>query len=276
MRFDHWTIAQFSCAAFGVAQLSRLFILTDDPDLVDEIVEALSGPERPVEVHRSGETFFSTCRPGGEACLVVDARSGPGLLRPIAEAGDYAPPVIAIVGSGDVTTAVRAVAAGALDCVETPFEPGLLASSVQRALVRSHELITRLTVRKAIADRLALLTPRERQVMTLVLAGSPNKNIAADLGVSQRTVESHRASIMRKTGAKSLPALVRLALAAAAAADGRDTLDGPDSEIREEGFPGHARSTGADKTRRSPYNPNLPQQSSHGRLALTIAAQAIG
>jgi two-component system CheB/CheR fusion protein len=82
-------------------------------------------------------------------------------------------------------------------------------------LTHEHEVLGKLLARREeAADRVASLTPRERQIMELVLAGNPSKNIAADLGISRRTVENHRAAIMKKTGTKSLPALARLALAA--------------------------------------------------------------
>jgi two-component system, chemotaxis family, CheB/CheR fusion protein len=111
--------------------------------------------------------------------------------------------------------AVQAMKAGALDFIEKPFNESDLCASVERALEQSRDLDKSLAWRETAANHVAALTPRQRQIMDLVLAGHPSKNIAADLGISQRTVETHRASIMKKTGAKSLPALARLAVAAA-------------------------------------------------------------
>ena len=105
--------------------------------------------------------------------------------------------------------------AGALDFIEKPFHHSDLRASVDRALEQSRDSGKLLAWRESAADHIAALTPRQRQIMDLVLAGNPSKNIAADLGISQRTVETHRASIMKKAGVKSLPALARLALAAA-------------------------------------------------------------
>jgi two-component system CheB/CheR fusion protein len=105
--------------------------------------------------------------------------------------------------------------AGALDFVEKPLNHRDLRASVERALEQSRDSGKSLAWREAAAKRIAALTTRQRQIMDLVLAGQLSKNIAADLGISQRTVETHRASIMKKTGAKSLPALARLALVAA-------------------------------------------------------------
>lgn len=119
-----------------------------------------------------------------------------------------------ITGHGDVQTAVRAMKAGASDFLEKPVGRGELLACVRRALERSSDAAKLLAWREDAAERLAGLTPRQRQIMTLILAGHPNKNIAADLNISQRTVENHRATIMRNTGARSLPELARLALAA--------------------------------------------------------------
>ena len=119
-----------------------------------------------------------------------------------------------ITGNSDVPMAVQAMKAGASDFIEKPISRSELLASVERALEQSRDSSKLSAWREAAADALAGLTPRQHQIMDLVLAGHPSKNIAADLGISQRTVENHRASIMTKTGSKSLPALARLALAA--------------------------------------------------------------
>jgi len=111
--------------------------------------------------------------------------------------------------------AVQAMKAGALDFIEKPIGRDELLASVERALEQSRDAGKLLLWRETAANQVAGLTVRQRQIMELVLAGHPSKNIAADLGISQRTVENHRASIMKRTGSKSLPALARLALAAA-------------------------------------------------------------
>jgi two-component system CheB/CheR fusion protein len=122
-----------------------------------------------------------------------------------------------ITGYGDVPMAVQALKAGALDFIEKPVSPAELLASVARALEQAQDA-TKLSVwREDAARHIAALTPRQHQIMDLVLAGHPSKNIAADLGISQRTVENHRAAIMKNTGSKSLPALARLALAASGA-----------------------------------------------------------
>ena len=122
-----------------------------------------------------------------------------------------------ITGNSDVQMAVKAMKSGASDFLEKPIHRIELLASVARALEQSRDFNAVAASRTEAATRMAGLTPRQRQIMELILMGQPSKNIAADLGVSQRTVENHRASIMKKTGSKSLPALARLALASARA-----------------------------------------------------------
>ncbi|WP_254065414.1 CheR family methyltransferase [Acidisoma sp. L85] len=195
-----------------------VFVVDDDSHVRDAIREVLEEDGRIAEAFASGEEFLATYRPGREACLLVDASlpemSGLELLRHLRRGGDEMPAIM-ITGNGDVPMAVEAMKAGASDFIEKPIGPKELLASVARALEEagdSHKLIAS---RAAAASQVAGLTPRQRQIMALVLAGHPSKNIASDLGISQRTVENHRASIMEKTGATSLPALARLALAAA-------------------------------------------------------------
>jgi two-component system CheB/CheR fusion protein len=123
-------------------------------------------------------------------------------------------PAIVITGSGDVPMAVQAMKAGAVDFIEKPVSNAELLASVKRALDQTRDMVTLSACREKAVLRIASLTMRQRQILDLVLVGHPSKNIAADLGISQRTVDNHRAAIMRKTGSKSLPALIRTALAA--------------------------------------------------------------
>ena len=128
-------------------------------------------------------------------------------------AGDLLPAIM-ITGSSDVPMAVEAMKAGAADFIEKPFAAADLLGSIGRALEQSRDSSRLIAWQDMAAGVIGDLTPRQHQIMDLVLSGHPSKNIAADLGISQRTVENHRASIMKTTGTKSLPALARLALAA--------------------------------------------------------------
>jgi two-component system, chemotaxis family, CheB/CheR fusion protein len=129
------------------------------------------------------------------------------------DAGDTLPAIM-ITGHSDVAIAVEAMKAGAVDFIEKPIGAKDLLASVAHALELAQSVSKRSDQHSAAAGLVAGLTKRQHQVMDMVLAGQPSKNIAADLGISQRTVENHRAAIMTKTSATSLPALARLALAA--------------------------------------------------------------
>ena len=124
-------------------------------------------------------------------------------------------PAIMVTGNGDIHMAVGAMTAGALNFIEKPVDRRELLSSIEAAFELMKGASTVISVREAAVARIATLTPRQRQIMDLVLAGHPSKNIAADLKISQRTVENHRAAIMKKTGATSLPALIRVGITAA-------------------------------------------------------------
>ncbi len=195
-----------------------IIVVDDDDQLRRTLREVLEDDGRTVEDYSTCEAFLAAFHPGREACLLIDAylpgMSGLELLQRLTDAG-HRLPAIMITGHSDVSTAVQAMKAGASDFIEKPVGRGELLASIERALEQSRDVNTLLAGREAAAHHMAGLTPRQRQIMERVLSGEPSKNIAADLGISQRTVENHRASIMKKTGAKSLPALARLALAAA-------------------------------------------------------------
>jgi RNA polymerase sigma factor (sigma-70 family) len=123
-------------------------------------------------------------------------------------------PVIIITGHGDVPMAIRAMKAGALDFIEKPFNDELLLESIRHALQRDEQQRDQQRQRAQIAERLARLTPREHEVMAMVTGGKANKEIAASLGVSAKTVEAHRARVMEKMEAHSLAELVRMAMLA--------------------------------------------------------------
>jgi two-component system CheB/CheR fusion protein len=199
-----------------------IYVVDDDSELRRTIRDVLEDEGHAVEDYASCEAFLDAYRPGRDACLLVDAylpgMNGLELLKRVREAG-YRLPAIVITGSSDVSMAVDAMKAGAMDFIEKPVGRGELLDSIERALERSRDTSKLAAWQRNAADHLAGLTPRQRQIMDMVLAGHSSKNIAADLGISQRTVENHRAAIMKKTGSKSLPALAKLALAAARTGD---------------------------------------------------------
>ena len=206
----------------SVSESARV-IVVDDDSLVREAIRAvLEDDGRVVETYSSCEAFLESFLPDKSSCLLIDAylpgMSGIELLEKLHHDGQ-ALPAIMITGDADVSMAVQAMKAGALDFIEKPIGREELIASIERALELSHDSAKLVDRRAIAASRLAGLTPRQQEVMQRVLAGQPSKNIAADLGISQRTVENHRASIMNRTGSKSLPALARLAFLASGSAE---------------------------------------------------------
>jgi two-component system, chemotaxis family, CheB/CheR fusion protein len=195
-----------------------VFIVDDDDEIREGIRSTFEAEGHKVEGYASCEAFLEAYRPGCEGCVLIDAylpgMNGLELLRRLNGMG-HRLPAIMITGNSDVPTAVEAMKAGASDFLEKPISSKDLLFSVAHALELSEDATKRSAWHTAAADRIAKLTAQQRRIMDMVLAGHPSKNIAADLGISQRTVENHRAAIMHKTGSKSLPALARLALAAA-------------------------------------------------------------
>jgi len=196
---------------------TRIFVVDDDPHVSGAIRTALEMEGHVLECYANCEDFLKAYRPGPDTCLLIDSRlpgmQGIELLEKLRADGSSLPAIM-ITGNGDVATAVRAMKAGALDFIEKPFDRDGLVESIDRALARSRDKATLTAWRQDASGRLADLTTRQRQVLDMVLAGHPSKNIAADLGISQRTVENHRAAVMKRMGARSLPELVRLASAA--------------------------------------------------------------
>jgi two-component system CheB/CheR fusion protein len=197
-----------------------VYVVDDDNDVRYAIRSMLEHDGYLVEDYEDGESFLNAYRPGRDGCLLIDANlpgiSGLDLLKRLKYAG-YSVPAIMITGQSDVPMAVEAMKAGAVDFLEKPIRGIELLTGVGRALDSSRDSAKLAEWRKEATEHLACLTLRQRQILEMVLAGHPSKNIAADLGISQRTVENHRASIMKKAGVRSLPALAQLALAAAGA-----------------------------------------------------------
>ena len=198
---------------------SIIFIIDDSQQVRDSMRSVLEEDGRTVQDFATAEAFLASYNPSWQGCLLVDAylpgMSGLDLLERLHSEGHMIPAIM-ITGNSDVTIAVQAMKAGAKDFIEKPVSMEDLLASVDTAVDHSTDETKLHAWRADAAHLVAGLTHRQHQVMDMVLAGHPSKNIAADLGISQRTVETHRASIMKKTGSKSLPALARMALAAAA------------------------------------------------------------
>lgn len=169
-----------------------------------------------VRVHDSASSFLAAAKTIGNGCLITDLRmpdmSGVELLEKLRDVGASIPAVV-ITGHGDVPMAVAAMKAGAVDFIEKPFEDEVLVEAIRRAASRLEESVAPAEDVFSLRSRLDSLSERERQVLSGVVEGLANKTIAYDLGISPRTVEVHRANIMSKMQARSLPELVRMSMA---------------------------------------------------------------
>jgi len=192
-----------------------VFVVDDDPALRDSLAFLIGTVGLPVEVHSSAEEFlaaYDSRRPG---CIVLDVRM-PGLsgleLMEHLQRDAFAPPVVLITGHGDIPIAVRALKAGAFDFIEKPFSDQVLLERIQQALQRDEVSRQAAYTRVEIERRHGRLTPRESQVFDAIVAGKPNKVIAGELSLSQKTIEVHRAHVMAKMRAESFADLVKMAV----------------------------------------------------------------
>lgn len=193
----------------------KIFLVEDHGLIRDALRGMIANAGWDVEAFASCEAFLRFYRPLEQSCLVLDIHMpGMGGLALLDALGtrDRELPVIVVSGSSAIADAVQALKAGALDFIEKPVTEAKLVTSIKAALANRRHSSKATALRDASIDHIAGLTERQLQIMDLVLTGAPSKNIAADLGISQRTVENHRAAIMRKTGAHSLPALSRLVM----------------------------------------------------------------
>ena len=195
----------------------RVYLVDDDDAVRDSVSLLLEAKGYDVRGFASAVEFLAAAPSLPIGCVIVDIRMPEmdGLelqQRLIARKLDF--PLIVMTGHGDVPLAVRAMKAGAVDFIEKPFASEAILSGLDAACRRLTALDAEDPMKAAAASKLALLSPRERQVLEGLLAGLPNKSIAYDLEISPRTVEIHRARVMDKMGVRSLSELVRLALAA--------------------------------------------------------------
>lgn len=194
-----------------------VYIVDDEAAVRDALHLLLKREPFAVEVCDSAEDFLARPLAERHGCAIVDVRM-PGMdgLQLQEELGrrSIALPIIFLTGHGDIPMSVRAIKGGAVDFLTKPVAAERLLQAIHAALIESRRLQTRTSSNRQAASSLAQLTEREREVMLLALAGHPNKEIARRLGISHRTVEIHRAHILRKTGAANLLDLARLAAGA--------------------------------------------------------------
>jgi len=192
-----------------------VFVVDDDAAVRDALKFLLRSVGHAAEAFASATDFLDAYRDDRPGCLVLDIRmpgmSGLELQEQLVQRRSILP-IIFITGHGDVPMAVEAMQAGAMDFIQKPFRDQDLLDRINQALekdVKNREALGELNL---IRERLASLTPREREVMDMVVHGKANKVIAGDLSLSQRTVEIHRARVMEKMQASSLAHLVRMVL----------------------------------------------------------------
>lgn len=191
-----------------------VFVVDDDAAARTSVKSLLDSVGLRVETFGSAREFLDYARPDAPACLVLDVRlpglSGLDFQRDLA-ARNIAIPVIFITGHGDIPMSVEAMKAGAVEFLTKPFRGQVLLDAIQSAIERDRAVRAQESQIAQMRARVATLTPREREVLQFVISGLLNKQIAAVLGTSERTVKIHRGQVMRKMEADSLPDLVRMA-----------------------------------------------------------------
>jgi len=192
---------------------SIVFVIDDDPSIREAITNLIRSVGMSVQAFGSAKDFMASSRPNAPACLVLDVRmpglSGLELQRELTDAG-ISIPIIFITGHGDIPMSVRAMKAGAVEFLTKPFRDQDLLDAIEQAIDRDRELRKQQAGIADLRDRFERLTPREREVMELVVAGLLNKQIAVRLGISEITVKLHRHQVMEKMKADSLADLVRM------------------------------------------------------------------
>lgn len=217
INFTHRIVRMRSLTKAGTNRVGEpVYIVDDDAGVRDSLRMLLEAAGYAVQGFDTARSFLSNADLG-RGCLVVDIRM-PGMsgleLQEELVRRNLALPLIVITGHGDVPLAVRAMTAGAVDFIEKPFDDQRMLDSISRAFQIGNQKRSRAGEAQAARDLLALLTPREKDVLGQLVRGQPNKIAAHELGISPRTVEIHRASIMDKLKARNLSDIVRTALAA--------------------------------------------------------------
>lgn len=191
-----------------------VYVVDDDEAMRSALCRLIEADGMKVECYADGPAFLAAAGPGCSGCVVLDltmpGMDGRQVQAALKERGE-ALPVVFLTGHGDVATAVEAVQAGAVDFLEKPVQAPVLLERVRRALALGEDLRRQGEQEREVRRRHARLSPREREVMTLVVSGLSSKLIARELDLSPRTVEVHRANLMHKMGAGSLAELVTMA-----------------------------------------------------------------
>jgi RNA polymerase sigma factor (sigma-70 family) len=188
-------------------------VVDDDPSARRGLIRLLRAAGLKTEAFDSAAEFLASGKCGGPGCIVLDVRmpgmTGPELQEELA-ASEYAIPIVFLSGHGDVPTTAQAMKKGAVDFLTKPVDRDSLLDAVRTALARDAENRKRQEENRSIRELLSQLTPREHEVMTYVITGLLNKQIAGELDISEETVKIHRGRVMHKLGVESVAELVRL------------------------------------------------------------------
>lgn len=189
-----------------------VFVVDDDEAVRESLRWLIASIDLAVETYGSAAEFLEKYDDSPRGCMIVDVRmpgiSGIELQRQLSERG-IGLPVIIVTGHGDIEMAVRAMKSGAFDFIQKPFNDQVLLDLIQKALVENAKMMDANVERLSIMRQLEQLTGRERQVLNGIVGGKSNRDIAATLDLSEKTIEFHRSKVMRKMGSTSLPELTR-------------------------------------------------------------------
>jgi FixJ family two-component response regulator len=200
-------------AVNGTPQDDIVFIVDDDRRIREALSMLLSSFDMRAVTFASAAEYIAYPKPDAPACLILDVElpdiNGLDLQSQVAQ-GDH-PPIVFVTGHGDIPASVRAMKAGAVDFLTKPFREEDLLRAIHAAIAQDREARRKRGDLAALNERLSSLTPREREVLPLVVSGLLNKQAAAELGISEITLQIHRSNIMKKMAAGSLAELVRMA-----------------------------------------------------------------
>ncbi|MFF1568067.1 response regulator transcription factor [Streptomyces sp. NPDC058293] len=188
-----------------------VYVLDDDEELCLSLGWLLESVHIRTQCFTDADAFLSAFDPDRPACLVLDVRMpriGGFHVQELLNARDAALPVVFVSAHGDIPMSVRALQGGAVDFLEKPYDPQRMLDVVQSALLVAGERYARRAERSGLRERIARLSPREREILGQVVAGVPSKVIARHLGISLKTVDAHRARIREKTEADTLGSLI--------------------------------------------------------------------
>src|SRR4029077_16107812 len=218
----HSEPATWGCVSFRLAGRANrmsapeciVFVIDDDPLVRESVADLLNSAGFTVQTFGSATEFVQAKRPDVPACLILDVElpglSGLDLQAELAKSG-IEMPIVFLTGHGDIPMSVRAMKAGAVEFLTKPFGKQELLDAIKEALLRDREVRRQRSETFELRKRLGTLTPRERQVLALVVTGRLNKQIAGELGTTDLTIKVHRGRVMRKMVADSLADLVRMA-----------------------------------------------------------------